>query len=157
MENSRLPIVKQQKEEVFFSVSTSKRVECYSCVVNFDVIHTLSHQHLIKQKSIFVAPSSGIYLFQFHALAEAGSPVKVQLVVNETPRAFIYDRDVNGANNRFAMVSQSLMVPMEIGDQFYVLLHEGALKGGGISHTFTSLNGHKIATTMAIPEDHNDL
>ena len=60
------------------------------------------------------------------------------------------------AINRFAMVSQSLMVPMEIGDQFYVLLHEGALKGGGISHTFTSLNGHKIAT-MAIPEDHNDL
>ena len=58
--------------------------------------------------------------------------------------------------NRFAMVSQSLMVPMEIGDQFYVLLHEGALKGGGISHTFTSLNGHKIAT-MAIPEEHNDL
>ena len=54
------------------------------------------------------------------------------------------------------MVSQSLMVPMDIGDQFYVLLHEGALKGGGISHTFTSLNGHKIAT-MAIPEDHNDL
>ena len=58
--------------------------------------------------------------------------------------------------NRFAMVSQSLMVPMEIGDQFYVLLHEGALKGGGISHTFTSLNGHKIAT-MALPEEHNDL
>jgi len=55
------------------------------------------------------------------------------------------------------MVSQSVMVPMEIGDQFYVLLHEGALKGGGISHTFTSLNGHKIAT-MALPEhsDHNN-
>jgi len=55
------------------------------------------------------------------------------------------------------MVSQSVMVPMEMGDQFYVLLHEGALKGGGISHTFTSLNGHKIAT-MASPEhsDHNN-
>ena len=58
--------------------------------------------------------------------------------------------------NRFAMVSQSVMVPMEMGDQFYVLLHEGALKGGGISHTFTSLNGHKIAT-MALPHDGNDL
>lgn len=52
------------------------------------------------------------------------------------------------------MVSQSLMVPMEMGDRFYVLLHEGALKGGGISHTFTSLNGHKIAT-MASPEHSN--
>ena len=62
----------------------------------------MSHVDLIKQKSIFVAPSRGIYLFQFHALAEAGSPVKVQLIVNETPRAFIYDRDVSGANNRSA-------------------------------------------------------
>ena len=69
-------------------------------MVNFDVVHTMSQVGLIEQKSIFVAPSRGIYLFQFHALAEAGSPVKVQLVVNETPRAFIYDRDVNGANNR---------------------------------------------------------
>ena len=86
---------------MFFSVSTSKRVECYSCVVNFDTVHTMSHINLIQQKSIFEAPSRGIYLFQFHALAEAGSPVKVQLVVNETPRAFIYDRDVNGANNRY--------------------------------------------------------
>ena len=86
---------------MFFSVSTSKRVECYSCVVNFDTVHTMSHVNLIQQKSIFEAPSRGIYLFQFHALAEAGSPVKVQLVVNETPRAFIYDRDVNGANNRY--------------------------------------------------------
>ena len=54
------------------------------------------------------------------------------------------------------MVSQSVMVPMENGDQFYVLLHEGALKGGGISHTFTSLNGHKIATMIRRLEN-NDL
>ena len=105
----------------------------------------MSNENLIKENSIFVAPSKGIYLFQFHALAEAGSPVKVQLILNEKPRAFIYDRDVSGGNNRFAMVSQSVMVPMETGDEFYVLLHEGALKGGGISHTFTSLNGHKIS------------
>ena len=72
-------------------------------------------------------------------------------MVNEKPRAFIYDRDVNGANNRFAMVSQSLMIPMEQGDQFYVLLYEGALKGGGISHIFTNLNGHKIANK--VPEN----
>ena len=77
--------------------------------------------------------------------ADAGSPVKVQLVVNKKPRAYIYDRDVSSGNNRFAMVSQSVMVSMDPGDQFYVLLHEGALKGGGISHTFTSLNGHKIS------------
>ena len=61
--------------------------------------------------------------------------------------------------NRFAMVSQSVMVPMEMGDQFYVLLHEGALKGGGISHTFTSLNGHKIATMASTEysDSNNDL
>lgn len=115
--------------------------------MNFDVVHTLSHENLFlgRDRGIFVAPLSGIYIFLFHALAEAGNPVKVQLVVNEKPRAFIYDRDVNGNNNRFAMVSQSLMVPMMKGDQFYVFLHEGALKGGGTSHTFTSLIGHRIS------------
>lgn len=91
-----------------------------------------------------MAPQAGVYVFLFHALAEAGNPVKVQLVVNEKAKAFIYDRDVNGNNNRFAMVSQSLMMPMAKGDQFYVFLHEGALKGGGTSHTFTSLIGHRI-------------
>ena len=43
------------------------------------------------------------------------------------------------------------------GDQFYILLHEGALKGGGISHTFTSLNGHKIANKKAITDENNGL
>merc|ERR1719418_527512 len=77
-ERNRLSLIKQKKdEEVFFSVSTSKRVECYSCVVNFDTVHTMSHVNLIEQKSTFEAPSRGIFLFQFHALAEAGSPVKV--------------------------------------------------------------------------------
>ena len=72
--------------------------------------------------------------------------------------AFLKNADLtkNILINRFAMVSQSVMVPMENGDQFYVLLHEGALKGGGISHTFTSLNGHKIAT-MVSRRENNDL
>lgn len=132
---------------VYFSVSTSQKIECYSCMVTFDVIHTMSSQsNLLVENAIFLAPSRGIYLFQFHALTEPGNPVKVQLVVNDKPRAFIYDRDVSGANNRFAMVSQSLMIAMEKGDEFHVLLHEGALKGGGVSHTFTSLNGHKIGS-----------
>lgn len=130
---------------MFFSVTTSKRVECFSCIVTYDVVNTLSHQNAFRpERGIFIAPISGIYFFTFHALAEAGQPVKVQLVVNEKPRAYIYDRDVSGSNNRFAMVSQSLMVPMAQGDQFYALLHEGALKGGGISHTFTSLVGFRI-------------
>ena len=66
------------------------------------------------------------------------------------------DKYLRNSITRFAMVSQSVMVPMENGDQFYVLLHEGALKGGGISHTFTSLNGHKIATMVSRLEN-NDL
>ena len=104
----------------------------------------MSKPDLFNQNSIFLAPASGVYLFQFHALAEAGKTVKVKLMVNDQPRAYIYDRDVSGDNNRFAMVSQSVMVAMEAGDRFYILLHEGALKGGGTSHTFTSLNGHLI-------------
>ena len=53
---------------------------------------------------------------------------------------------MSGSNNRFAMVGQSLMVDLVSGDRFYVLLYEGALKGGDISHTFTSLNGHLVAS-----------
>ena len=135
-------------QEVFFSISTSKRIQCFGCIVTFDTVFTMSSEDLFEAhpKAMFVAPKRGIYYFQFHALAEPGHSVKAQLVVNDKPKAFVYDRDVSGGNNRFAMVGQSLMVPLEVGDRFYVFLDEGALKGGDISHTFTSLNGLLVAS-----------
>ena len=98
---------------------------------------------------------------------QAGHHVKIQLMVNNVPKLFIYDRDISGTNERYAMVSQSLgnlgvqsrlsktlrakhmyfslsVIPLSQGDRFHVLLHEGALKGGSISHPFTSLIGFRI-------------
>ena len=79
----------EAKSEVFFSIATSKRIQCFNCIVTFDVALTMSSEDLFEAhpKAIFVAPKDGIYYFQFHALAEPGHPVKAQLVVNDKPKA----------------------------------------------------------------------
>ena len=41
--------------------------------------------------------------------------------------------------------SQSLMISMQTGDSFSVLLHEGALRGSDGEHPFITLIGYKIS------------
>ncbi len=53
----------------------------------------------------------------------------------------LYDRDVNGANRRYAMVGQSFIRRLRAGDAVKVRLHKGALKGGGAATTYTSFVG----------------
>ena len=51
--------------------------------------------------------------------------------------------------------SQSLMLPMQTGDSFSVLLHEGALRGGDGIHPFITLIGYKVADDNK--NEHNKL
>ena len=151
---SKNKITLQPLDQVFFSVGTAKRVQCYSCFIKFDRILAMSAPGLfIKDNTIFVAPTPGFYVFHFHGLTEKGHLCKAQFWVNDEAQGYLFDNDYAGENLRWSMVSQSLMVPMNSGDRFHVLLHEGALRGGRGSHPFTSLIGYKIANK----NDHSEL
>ena len=56
-------------------------------------------------------------------------------MVNGDAKLSIYDRDIKGNNSRYAMVSQSMIHNLAKGDEVWVNLHRGGLKGG--STTFT--------------------
>lgn len=145
----------QSLDHVFFSVGTAKRVHCYSCDISFDRVQVLSSPDLFNHdKTQFIAPSAGHYVFHFHGLTENGHQSRVQFLVNGEPQAYLFDHDEGNDNKRWSMVSQSVMVPMQSGDKFHVLLHEGALKGGRGSHPFTNLIGYKISNNI---DHHNEL
>ena len=76
-------------------------------------------------------------------------------MVNDKVVLSIYDHDVGGSNRRYAMVSQSMIQTLERGDEVFVTLHSGSLKGGGRT-TFTSFVGIMVgekASVIAAPGD----
>jgi len=143
-------------QNVYFSVGSTKRVQCYSCLIPFDRVLAMSALGLfVKDNTIFIAPSSGYYVFHFHGLTDNGQLCKIQFWVNEEAQGYLFDKHDNNDNQRWSMVSQSLMLPMQTGDRFSCLLHEGALRGGPGSHPFTTLIGYKVANDNN--NKHNEL
>ena len=98
----------------------------------------------------FVAPMSGHYFLQFHGLAERGSQTQLMLEAAGSEVAHVYDRDISGRNERYAMLGQSVVVRLMEGEEALVRLHGGALKGGGEA-TYTSFVGFRLAPVQ--PED----
>jgi len=142
-------------EDIFFSLASSKSIHCYNCIITYDVAHVNSHPRAIDPAiGIFVAPVKANYFFQFHALVKEHKQAKVQFLINNVPKLYMFDRDNGSQNQRFAMISQSFIYQMEKGDTMAVRLHEGALKGGGI-HAFTSFTGMKIGTGGISPMNRN--
>ena len=76
----------------------------------------------------------------------------------KTPQHNFSSQNFSVENNYFLLLfhsSQSLMLPMQTGDRFSCLLHEGALRGGPGSHPFTTLIGYKVADDNR--NKHNEL
>jgi len=144
-----------ENEDIFFSLASSKSIHCYNCIITYDVAHVNSHPRAIDPAiGIFVAPIKANYFFQFHALVKEHKQAKVQFLINNVPKLYMFDRDNGSQNQRFAMISQSFIYQMEKGDTMAVRLHEGALKGGGI-HAFTSFTGMKIGRGGISPMNRN--
>jgi len=144
-------------EDIFFSLASSKSIHCYHCIITYDVSHVNSHAEAIDPAvGIFIAPVKANYFFQFHALVKEHKQAKVQFLINNVPKLYMFDRDNGSQNKRFSMISQSFIYQMEKGDTMAVRLHEGALKGGGI-HAFTSFTGMKIGRSYAMSPDHSNI
>ncbi|CAM6054436.1 unnamed protein product [Sphagnum tenellum] len=133
-----------EENAVFFSAFSRKRFACYGCILSFESINVDSHNALDSTSGKFVCPKSGHYFLQFHALAESGSEVQVEMLVNGAEVIHLYDRDIGGSNNRYAMIGQSFIHTLRQGDEVCVRLHKGAIKGGGDT-TFTSFLGMMIS------------
>ena len=68
-------------EDVFFSLGSSKYIECYKCIITYDTSYVNSHRGAIDPAiGIFKAPSRGNYLFQFHAVVEKNKQARVQVL-----------------------------------------------------------------------------
>lgn len=129
---------------VIFNAFTSKRLSCHNCIIVYENTHVDSHSAMNLHTGEFVSPQSGHYFFQFHALVESGSEAQVELMVNDKDILCIYDRDIGSGNRRYAMIGQSMIHKLELGDVVKVRLHSGTLKGGGEA-TFTSFLGMLVS------------
>ena len=68
-------------EDVFFSLGSSKYIECYKCIITYDTSYVNSHRGAIDPAiGMFKAPSRGNYLFQFHAVVERNKQARVQVL-----------------------------------------------------------------------------
>ena len=77
---------------VFFSVASTHSFRCTDCVVTYNIDHAIVPQGaLIMAKGTFVAPVSGYYLFQFHAMTEPKNLAKVQVKKYSTFVTYIYN------------------------------------------------------------------
>ena len=65
---------------VHFNAFSSKRLECFDCVVAYENVNVDTHGALDASTGKFVCPVSGNYFFQFHALADHGREAKIHLV-----------------------------------------------------------------------------
>ncbi len=131
----------QKPTGVFFNALATKTVSCYNCLIDFDEISADSHDAFDGQS--FTTPIAGYYMLQFHAVTERGVDPQLELLVNGVDVAHLYDRDIAGRDERYAMLSQSVVRRLRRGDRVSVRLHSGALKGGGQA-TYTSFVGLKL-------------
>ncbi|TRY68593.1 hypothetical protein TCAL_06932 [Tigriopus californicus] len=137
-------VEKPDSKPVIFNAYTSKRLSCHNCIIGYENTHVDSHSAMNLHTGEFISPKSGHYFFQFHALVESGSEAQVELMVNDKDILCIYDRDIGSGNRRYAMIGQSMIHRLELGDIVKVRLHSGTLKGGGEA-TFTSFLGMLVA------------
>uniref|UniRef100_A0A8C9Y9C7 Si:dkeyp-74b6.2 n=1 Tax=Sander lucioperca TaxID=283035 RepID=A0A8C9Y9C7_SANLU len=91
--------------------------------------------HFDPARSIFVAPTKGVYSFSFHVVKVYNrQTIQVSLVLNGWPviSAFAGDQDVT----REAATNAGLVM-MERGDKAYLKLERGNLMGGWKYSTFS--------------------
>ena len=132
---------------MYFNAFTTKEINCYDCTVNYEATYADSHNAMDLYAGKFTAPVNGHYLLQFHAAADHGHEVQAIMKVDGTDVAGINDWAAAVKNKRVTGISTSVMQFLKAGDQVWVQLHRGKLKGHGAgSQVYTSFLGHLVGT-----------
>ena len=77
LQNGTVPNANQ---EIFFSLATSRAIECYNCIVTYNTVHSNSHPEAINPAhGIFTAPESSNYFFQFHGVTARHKQAKLRV------------------------------------------------------------------------------
>ncbi len=72
-----LPLVGHAK--VYFNVLRQRQLKCHGCVVDYDSSSADTHGAFDLGTGTFVAPVTGHYFMQFHALVESGYEAQVRM------------------------------------------------------------------------------
>ena len=139
--------MENSKKKAFFNVVGKKHHKCFNCIITYEEARGDSHNAFNLNKGTFRAPSTGHYLFSFHALVETGHEAQVEIVINGESVAHLYDRDPGSYNKRYAMIGQTIIHNMNEGEEAFVRLHKGGIRGGNHGDsTFLSFVGVQIDT-----------
>ncbi|XP_040575953.1 uncharacterized protein [Lepeophtheirus salmonis] len=116
--------------------------------INYDGTNVNIGRGLNPHTGIFVAPLPGIYLFSFHALTKDGQPSYVKLNHNgrnvagsyrrhevEMPEGMPDYKDRLENSKAEGMLSQTVLLNLEKGDEVGVFAYHGNIRDGGWHYT----------------------